>query len=856
VPWIAAVTVFWVVSAIYFAPQFAGDKLAMGDVTQYGGMKQDIVDHRAQFDEDPQWTGGMFGGMPAYLITVKYPAMIIRNAAQWGLNLIGEPASLMFLAMLGFWIMLIMCRVDPWLAIPFALAYGLSTYNILIIEAGHITKMRALGYAPMLVGAVWWTLRRNVWVGGALAALFGTLLIAASHHQITYYFLLIVVAYWINELVVVARSKGLWRRFCVSTGVLVAAAILAAGANFTHLWYTFEHTPDTIRGGSEVAVSGDSAGAGGADSAGAGGLDLDYATAWSYGVGESLNMFIPNLRGGASSGGFAIDGQVANVLKRSEISPSIATQLPGYWGKQPGTGGPTYLGAVMVFLAVLGMFTLPGRAKWWIFGVSVLALLLAWGRNAMWFTELAFAILPGYNKFRTVAMALSVLQFTVPLLAVMTVADLCTRRIPTTRLTRALLWAVGVAGGTALIFALFGGAMFKFAAPSDDYFENVPGLVDAIRGERASLLKTDSWRSLIYVLLTAGVVWAWFVRGAKGAMGATGAKGVSGVSGAKSQQPARPLVLAAILSALVLCDLVGVDTRFLSHDDFNAPAQVKITPDDADREIMDDTEPGFRVFNVGSGDSESLKAAFNEAQTSYFHRSIGGYHAAKLSRYQDIIERYLMRFHPAVLGMLNTKYFIVSDPQTGERIVERNDQAFGPAWFVDSVEFVNGAQAELAALETTDLRHHAVVDERFKGEFPARGVVENIAQTGRIALTEYRPNYLKYKSSSPLYGVAVFSEIYYNKGWKAYVDGAETPYFRANYILRAMVVPAGDHIIEWRFRAPHFAAVEGVTLTSSIAIILWIIAAAIAAVVAPAPAPAVPAVAKKQTGKESVKITN
>jgi hypothetical protein len=846
-PYVVAVIAFWVVSAIYFAPQMSGNTLAMNDVTQYGGMRHDIVEHRAAFNEDPQWTGGMFGGMPAYMITVQYPAMILRGGVQWLLGLMGEPMALMFLAMTGFWIMLLMCGVNPWLSIPFAIAYGLSTYNILIIEAGHITKMRAMGYAPMLVGAVWWTFRRGPWIGGALAALTGALLIAASHHQITYYFLLIVAALWIGELVVTARLReGVregWRRFFVATGVLVAAAVLAVGANFTHIWYTLEHTPETTRGGTEVAVSeavdgsGGLADPGGPVDPGGSGLELDYATQWSYGVGESFNMFIPNFRGGSSMSGFTTDGDVANVLRGSGISPSVATELPGYWGTQPFTGGPTYLGAVVIFLAVLAMFVLPGRMKWWIFGVSVLALLLAWGRNAMWFTELAFAVLPGYNKFRTVSMALVVLQFTVPLLAAMVCAGLWkgaasgavsgavsgaasgagtgsdaasdagsgagagtgsgagadSENFSRSRFLRSLAWATGLTGGVALFFALFGGVFFDFSTASDSYYDGVPGLVDAVRSERAAMLRADCWRSLIFVLLTAGVVWAWFSRDSW-------------------RNGVRRWIPVAALSALVLCDLVPVDLRFLSHDDFKAPARVEVTPDEADREIMADNEPGFRVLNTEN--------PFNEAVTSYFHRSVGGYHAAKLRRYQDVIDRYLSRFHPAVLGMLNTKYFIISDPASGERMVERNNEAFGAAWFTSGVTWVDSATAELDALGTTDLRSRAIVDERFKSMVNSA----NTAGDGIINLTEYRPNYLKYQTLSTTEQVAVFSEIYYNKGWTAYIDGAEAPYFRADYILRAMVVPAGEHTVEWRFRAPRFALVEGITLASSIAILLWLAA--------------------------------
>ena len=800
-PYAAAVAVFWIVSALYFAPQLAGDTLPMGDVQMYGGMKADISAHRAATGEDPQWTGGMFGGMPAYLITVQYPAMILRDGAQWLLGLMGEPAALMFLAMTGFWIMLLMCRVNPWLAIPFALAYGLSTYNILIIEAGHITKMRAMGYAPMLVGAIIYTFRRNVWLGGALSALFGALLIAASHHQITYYFLLIVVAFWINELIVTARAKTAWKRFCVSTAVLSGAAVLAMGANFTHLWYTLEHSPETTRGGSEVAA--DAADGGNND-----GLDIEYATAWSYGTGESLNMLIPNFRGGSSAGGFAPDGPVARALidygyPRHDAA-GVATTLPAYWGTQPGTGGPTYLGAVVMFLFVLGMFVLPARQKWWVLGVSMLALLLAWGRNAMWFTELSFAVLPGYNKFRTVAMALAVLQWSVPFVAAIVASQLWRGEVVADRkkFTRSLMWSLGLTGGVTLLFALFGGGVFDFVSPTDSYYDGVPGLVEAVHAERASLLKADCWRSLVFVVLTAGVVRLWAGRPKTG-------------KGDGNKALKRGWLCVGALAVLVLADMVPVDLRFLSHDDFAARSRVEVTPDEADLEIMNDTEPGFRVLNTDN--------PFNEAITSYFHRSVGGYHAAKLRRYQDVIDRYLSRFHPGVLGMLNTKYFIVSDPASGTRTVELNGGAMGAAWFVDDVMWVDGAAAELEALDKTDLRHRAVVDERF------RDAVGNIApaENSAIELVEYHPNYLKYEAGATAEGVAVFSEIYYDKGWTAYIDGEPADYFRADYILRAMKIPAGRHTVEWRFRAPHFAAVEGVTLACSIAILLWFAAAVI-----------------------------
>lgn len=781
-PYITAVVVFYVVSAIYFAPQFEGKTLQQTDVQMYEGMKKEISQHRAAYDEDPQWTGSMFGGMPAYLITVRYPAMIIRNAAQAFMSWLGEPMSLMFLAMVGFWLMLLMAGVNPWVAIAPAIAYGLSTYNILIIGAGHITKMRAIGYAPMLVGAVIYTFRKNPWLGGALSALFGTLTIAASHHQITYYFLLVIIAYWINQLVVAIKDKGVWK-FGKATAVLAGAAILAVGANFTHLWYTAEHTPDTTRGGSELIDE---------KSIDAKGLDLEYATAWSYGVGESMNMFIPDFRGGGSSGGFEADGPVAMALKKSGISPAVATQLPGYWGEQPWTGGPTYIGAVMIFLCVLAMFVLPGRKKWWVLAVSVIGLLLAWGRNAMWFTELSFAILPGYSKFRTVAMALTILQWSVPFLAALVMSGMWNKEFDKPRFMKGLWWSLGITGGLALLFALFGGVIYDFSSAGDGRFADIPGLVEAMENERAAMFRADCWRTLIFVVLTAAAAWA-FV----------------------NLQNFKRWMFVGAVGVLTVADLVPVDLRYLSHDDFQTKSRVQTTPTEANKLILQDTELGYRVMNTDN--------PFNDALTSYFHRSVGGYHGAKLRRYQDIIDRYLSRMNMDVLDMLNTKYFIVTDRQTGEQTVQVNPEANGPAWFVDRVFIVDGPHEEIDAVGTIDNKKEAVVDKRFAEMIEAIGQ-NSVDSAATIRMTDYRSNYLRYETSSTEEQAAVFSEIYYDKGWKAYIDGTEVPYFRADYILRGMIVPAGDHVVEWKFRAPRFAAVEGVTLACSIIILLWLIA--------------------------------
>ncbi len=791
-PHIVAIAAFWVVSFFYFLPQFGGETLSQTDVQMYEGMKRDISEHRAEFDEDPQWTGRMFGGMPAYLISVHYPSMFLRDGVQRVLGFMGEPAALMFLAMVGFWLGLLMCGVNAWVAIFAALAYGLSTYNILIIEAGHITKMRAMGYAPMVVGAVVMAFRQTrPWLGGALAALFAALLIGAGHHQVTYYFGLVVVALWLGHF-------SLSRKFLITTGVLVCAAVLAVGANFTHLWYTFEHSPETIRAGSEVAERD------------GGGIDLEYATQWSYGVGESVNMFIADARGGSSMGGFSTNGEVADALRDEGYDPRLAEQLGSYWGDQPFTGGPTYLGAVVVFLAIFAFAVLPGRQKWWVAGVSVLGLLLAWGHNAMWFTRGAFVVLPGLDKFRTVSMALVILQWSVPFLAAMGVWKVLAGDVERSRVMRGLKWSVGIVGGVALFFALFGGLIFDFSSPVDGRYW--PELTEAMRAERARMLTGDAWRSLLFVLFTAGILF----------FSNFSARPTPLRAGPTASQKPKIWLFALALSVLVLLDLVPVDRRFVDGDDFRPRADVRVKPDGVDRMIMADEELGFRVFNTAN--------PFNEAYTSYFHRSVGGYHGAKLRRYQDVIDRYLVEGDLGILNLLNTKYFIFTDtdPDTGERTVELNPDANGAAWFVEQVIEVRDAREELDMLGRIDNKRQAVAelsDNIFRPDpAPPTGRADSLAEA-EIELVEYRPNYLKYRSSSAGEGVVVFSEIYYDRGWTAYVDGVETPCFRADYILRAMVVPAGEHTIEWRFRAPRFRMVEAVTLVSNIAILISIILA-------------------------------
>lgn len=802
-PALAALALFFVVSAVYFAPQFRGEVLPQHDVVQYEGMSRDIVRMRTATGEDPQWTGGMFSGMPAYLINVAYPAQLVKNTVGRITRAIDTPAGFLFFAMTAMWLMLLVCGVDPWVSIVPALAYGLSTYFLLIIGAGHVTKMWALVYAPLMMGGAWMTLRGDKWAGAAVTALAASLEIGANHPQITYYFLVAMAAFWLSEGIAALRKKQL-KDFALRTGLLAAAGLLAVGSNFSPLWYTARHTKETIRGGSELAETRETA---------KNGLDLDYATAWSYGRAETLNLLVPDFMGRQSATTFPSDGAVAATANEYGLR-GVEKQLPAYWGDQPYTGGPTYLGAAAVFLAALGVALARGRNKWWLVAVSAVMILLAWGRNWMWFTELAFRILPGYNKFRTVSMTLVVVQWAVPLLGGLALMRLWRGEIPRRRLLRALAWAGGVTGGLCLLLAVAGGSLFGFgeersAVEMTEQFHHLfresgmqeyldrgmdaemgEGIAAAMAADRAAMMQADAWRSLGMILLAAAAV-ALFAFGRIGRGAMTGA-----------------------LAAVMLLDLVPVDRRFLSSDDFVSPRRRQITATAADKAILGDKEPGYRVLNL-------TVSPFNDATTSYFHRSVGGYHGAKLARYQDLIDRYLTVRDGQVLDMLNTRYLIVPGSD-GQPQAVRRTTAFGPAWFVDEVATAASAEEEIGLLGTADLRRTAVIAEKDREAAAGRqaGGGADTTLVRAIALTEYRPNYLKYTYTSPDEAVAVFSEIFYDDGWQAYVDGEATPAFRADYVLRAMRLPAGEHTVEWRFRAPGWAMAETVTGICSALILL------------------------------------
>lgn len=824
-PWVAAGIIFWFVSYIFFAPQFDDKSLGQGDIAQYSGMSADIHKHREATGEDPQWTGGMFSGMPAYLIDTEYPTQDVKQSVGSVVKVIDDPMNMIFFAMLFMMVAVVLMGVNPWIGIIAGLAYGLSTYFFLIIDAGHITKMWALVYAPPLVGAVWYTLRHNMWVGAALAALFGSLELGANHPQISYYFIFACIALWISEFVYSLLEKC-FKKFVYRSLLLLAAAVLAAGSNFAPLWYTMQHSDSTARATSEVV-----------DAEKAREEKIAYNTMWSYGKAESLNMLVPNYMG---SGSADFDERVDTFLASDasqdalfeetideftamyqEWDPSLTRDdivyymnndptifedvqwvyahkvnevygnASNYWGTQPYTAGPTYLGAAIVFLAIVGVILAPGRYRWWLLATTLFAILLAWGSNLMGFYELMYDILPGYDNFRTVSMALVVVEWSVPLFAVLALWQLASNEVSAMRkyvamgvsfAVIALLYIVMIAN------ADYGVASLQESLGSSYFAEQLRLLMIEVRSEAFT---SDAWRSMLYIALTAAAV-------------------VAGIVLSKRLEARRKVVvwaMVAVVGVIVVCDMVGVDKRYMNDEKWHNEAPTDVTPTAAYREILKDKTLGYRVFDI---DHQGSSYASN------FCRSVDGYHGAKLNRYNDVLNRYIYPVNPNVLNMLNTRYVIVNGQA-------KQYDPFGAAWFVGDVKMVDTPAEALDELEHNDLWETAIVE---------RGDVEGLSAEysgydfAEIELVKYAPNYLKYEYEAPEESLCVFSEIYYPEGWTAYVDGKEADYFAVDYILRGMVLPEGKHTVEWRFRAPNWGVATTITGIASWLILLSFIALA------------------------------
>ena len=834
----AVIVAGFVVIAYAYAPQVLQGKVVnQSDISSWKGMSHEILEWNEEHPDDPAlWTGSMFGGMPATQISVDYRGDAtdpFYNLLFWG----QRPPSYLIISLLGGFLLFLAFGVNPWLSAVGAIAVTFCSYNMQIVQVGHNTKMVAIAFMPWVLAALVYAYRRKALLGAVFFALALSFQIKANHPQITYYLAFIVFGYAIAELcgAVAAqrRRKAAVRnavpvsdsiltsgttveppfretpvgRWLIASVLVLVGGLLGIATNANKLMPTYEYAEYTMRGGSELThdehnQTGD-------------GLKLDYATAWSYGIEETPNLLIPDFNGGSSSGELSRDSETFRVLQSYGVNAeSMRKGMPLYWGPQPFTAGPMYLGAVSLFLFVFGLCVIRGRYKWWIAGVSLLALLLGWGSHFMWFSEIFFKYAPLYNKFRTVSMILVILQVTVPLMGILGVnaALFAKEPLPDRKVRNGLLTALGVTGGISLLFALFPGLAGDFSSASDAaVFGGNEQLIRALQDDRRSLLRSDAFRSLIFIVLAAGVFFASW-------------------KGKLKTMPAM-----ALLGILLLVDLWGVDKRYLNKEHFVTERNFDspFNPRPVDNAIHQDTDLSYRVLDLSVN-------TFNDAIVSYHHKTIGGYSPAKLQRYQDLIDFHIapemramiddvnsamstartvgdlenaLGYYP-VLSMLNTKYVVI-DPGS---LPLTYDRRLGNGWLVSRVRTAPTADAEMAALGEIDPAVEAVI---FDPEAPEGTVTEYAwADSGRVELVYYSPNRLRYDVSAPAKGLAVFSEIWYPAGWKAFVDGNEVPVLRADYALRALMIEEGDHEVEFVFDPASFTVGRNISLASSIAILV------------------------------------
>lgn len=802
VPHLLAVLFFVVLACAYFAPiMFDGKTLAQHDITQFQGGAHEAQEYAKAMGKEALWTNSMFSGMPTYLISLHFPgdwSGYLQKAMTLGLPAV---VANLFLALLCGYILLVALGVRPLIAVAGAVALGFSSYNLAILAAGHNTKSLALAYAPLVLGGLLVTYRRDKWLGAVLFAVGLTLNVHVNHLQITYYLLLLVAIFGIIELVSAVRAGHL-PEFAKRTALLALGAALAVGVSFGRLYTTAEYSKYSNRGPSELKSAAPTA-PGQAPAANAedasSGVDRDYAFQYSYGVGETITLLIPNFYGGASSMPLGTDSNLA----KAGLPQEYLGAMPTYWGQQSYTAGPVYMGAVVCFLFILGLFVVDKRTRYWLLAGTVLSILLAWGKNFETFNYLIFDLLPGYNKFRAVSMALVIAQLAMPILGALALSRILRPRpaavpmlpgikAPLSAEASALLPKVLYAGAIAAglcVLAYLASFSFDFAAPVDGELTKqgfTPQLLGALRADRADLLRNDVWRGLLFIGAALGVLYLHL----------------------KGQLKVVPA--AAIMVVLVLVDLWGVDKRYLGDNKFQRETIAEeFQPSPADQLILQDKDLSYRVLNVQN--------PFNEAQTSYFHKSIGGYHGAKLRRYQDLIERQISNNNQQVLNMLNMRYLITGD---AKQPVQRNPGALGNAWFVSQVQPVANPDAEMAALSTLSPATEAVVDA---SKFPQQKAATYDIAGSSIALTNYSPDELKYRYNATQAGLVVFSEIYYADGWQAFIDGKPVPHIRANYVLRALQVPAGAHTIEFKFEPKSYAVGNAVSLVASIALLLVLV---------------------------------
>ncbi len=805
-PHLIAIAAFLAITMIYFSPLFAGKQLKQSDISNWEGMSKAIDDYRVKYHDEPLWTNSMFGGMPAYQISVLYPANLVQyiNRIIWlGLP---SPANLLWNLMIGFYFLLIVLKIDQRIAILGSVGFAMSSYFLIYIESGHNTQAHAIAYMAPVIAGVIMTYRGKWLIGTAITGLMIALELYTNHLQITYYLIMIIVLLGIAELYRAYREKALPYFFKATASLAIVAAI-AGCTNITNLLATAEYGKYSTRGPSELTSDKENKTTG---------LDRDYVTGWSYGIGESFTLFIPDFKGGVSE---PIAKANKDALKNVDANyKQNIGQFGAYYGELPFTGGPSYVGAIICLLFVIGLFIIKGEMKWWILIATVLGLVLSWGKHFMPFTNFFLDYVPGYNKFRTVSMTLTIVEFMMPLLAVLALDKIVKEADWMKKNIKKLYYGGGIVLGISILILAAPGMFTSFYTQEE--YDNVvasvkgqnvsqevlDGFFASLETARKAIMTADSMRTFLLVLLASILIYT-FVR-----------------------YKFRAGLIIWSLAVLILLDLWTVDKRYLSADDYvRKSSNYTAFPMTAADEMILRDSTSYRVLNLAAN-------TFNDASTSYYHQSIGGYHGAKLKRYKEMIDHtitpemtdirstiqnkdsdmMMTLFSQRTINMMNTKYIIIN-PDASPIL---NEGALGNAWFVSEVKMVPNADSEIAALQTFNPKTTAVVDERYKDILS--GFTPAFDSAASISLKSYKLNDLVYESNCSSPQMAVFSEIFYDKGWNVYVDGQKSDYVCVNYVLRGMKVPAGSHTIEWKFEPEVYITGEKVSLVSSALLLLLV----------------------------------
>lgn len=817
-PDLIAILAFIVISFIYFFPAITEDRILFQHDTVAGaGAGQEAKEYYERTGERTRWTNALFGGMPTYQMSPSYDSTEPLTFVQKVYHLfLPNYVWLTFIMMLGFYILLRAFGIPAWLAGLGGIIWGFSSYFFILIAAGHIWKFITLAYIPPTIAGIVLAYRKKYLLGGIITALFMAMQILSNHVQMTYYFLFVIL------FMVGAFFEDAWRKkelpqFFKATGVLIVAGLIGVSINLSNLYHTYEYSKKTMRGKSELKYEGAAA------KQTSSGLNRDYITQWSYGIGETFSLLVPNVKGGAS---VPLSRSEKAMEKANPMYSSLYSQLTQYFGDQPMTSGPVYVGAFVLMLFILGCFIVKGPMKWALLGATIFSILLSWGKNFMGLTDFFIDYIPMYNKFRAVSSILVIAEFTIPLLAILTLKEILTKPELLKEKLKYIYISFGLTGGLALLFAIAPRLFFPTYIPGNEMAalqnalpaDQLSPIIANLEEMRVHLFTSDAWRSFFIVTIGTLLLLAYNAKKLKATW------------------------TVAAIALLCLGDMWSVNKRYLYDEQFIPKSEQTATfrKTQTDELILQDPSLDYRVLNFAGN-------TFEENNTSYWHKSVGGYHAAKLRRYQEMIDHHIAKEMQAayqevataggqmdsvnaakfpVLNMLNTKYFIFPAGQQGQTVPIENPYTFGNAWFIDKIQYVNNANEEIDAIGQVDLQQTAIVDSKFKEAL--KGVNEGYKDSlSTIRLTSYEPNQLVYETSSPQDGIVVFSEIYY-PGWTATIDGKPADIARADYILRAMNVPAGKHTIEMRFDPQSLHITEGIAygamalLLVGVIILIWI----------------------------------